>query len=65
MSKLLDDFLTEVKKYSAVELSKKSGVNPNTIYSWRHGTSIPNLESAELVADAMDMEFLLFDKEKP
>lgn len=63
MSRILDDFINEISKHSGMELSKKSGVNANTIYAWRNRKSVPSLEAAQIVANAIGMEFLLFNKE--
>lgn len=61
--KILDEFIEELKKHKQIELSKKSGVTQLQISRWKRGLSIPTLVNAQKVADAMGLEFLLFDKE--
>lgn len=60
---ILDDFINEIKKHTIKELAAKSGVHENTIYNWTKRKEIPTLINAQKVANAMDMEFLLFEKE--
>lgn len=62
-SKILNELIDEIRKRGAYEVSKKSGIPKSTIESWIYGKAIPSLTKAEQVADAMDLEILLFDKE--
>lgn len=55
-------FLDEIRKRNVNIISEKSGVSINTIYGWTSGMTTPKLTTAMKVADAMGMEFLLFDK---
>lgn len=61
--KLIEDFLTEVKKHDIYVLARDSGVSRITIANWIYKRNCPTLIKAQAVADAMGMEFLLFDKE--
>ena len=61
--KILNDFLTEIKRFGARKAAKKSGVGYTTILNWINGKFCPTLDNAQKVADAMGLEFLLFDKE--
>lgn len=58
---ILKDFIAEVKKFGVHKIAKISGVPANTIYEWTRGKNIPTLVNAQKVANAMGMEFLLFD----
>ena len=60
---LLEDFLNEIKKRGISAVARKSNVPLRTVQSWVYGQCVPSLVLAQKVADAMDMEFLLFDKE--
>ena len=60
--KILDDFISEVKKFGVKRVAKISNVPAVTIYNWIEKGSIPSLVNAQRVANAMGMEFLLFDK---
>ena len=62
--KILDEFIAEIRKFGAKKASQISGVPVNTIYEWTAGRKIPTLINAQKVADAMGLEFLLFDKEE-
>lgn len=61
--KILDTLLKEIRRRGAYAVSRKSGIPKSTIESWLYGKAIPSLTKAEKVADAMDLELLLFDKE--
>ena len=61
--KILDEFIAEIKKHKQIVLAKKSGVPQSQISKWKRGINIPTLVNAQKVADAMGLEFLLFDKE--
>lgn len=60
--KILDEFIAEIKKFGVTKASKISGVPRDTIFGWTHGKSIPTLTNAQRVANAVGLEFLLFDK---
>ena len=60
--KIVDEFIEEVKKYGAYKLSKKVDITFSTINNWMKGKGCPSLENAQMCADAMGLEFLLFDK---
>jgi DNA-binding phage protein len=60
--KILDDFISEIKKFGVHKVAKISGVPAWTIYEWTRGKHIPTLVNAQKVANAMGLEFLIFDK---
>jgi transcriptional regulator with XRE-family HTH domain len=60
--KLLYAFLAEIKKVGMAKVARMSGYSINTIQSWVYGRSVPSLLNAQKVANAIGMEFLLFDK---
>lgn len=59
---IVEEFLAEVKKFGVLKVSRLSGVNKGTIYKWIYGDTTPTLAKAQQVADAMGLEFLIFDK---
>ena len=61
--KILDEFIQEVKKFGQRRASELSGVALKTITNWCQGITTPTLVKAQKVANAMGLEFLLFDKE--
>lgn len=61
--KILYQLNEEMKKYGIRKLAKKAGFSENTLYNWTSGKSCPTVENAQAVANAMGMEFLLFEKE--
>jgi transcriptional regulator with XRE-family HTH domain len=61
--KIIDEFIKEVRKFGQKKASRLSGVPFETINNWCTGECIPRLDKAQKVADAMGLEFLLFDKE--
>lgn len=63
MPKVMVDFIAEIKKFGISKASRLSGVTVGTIWEWTAGKRIPTLVNAAKVADAMGLEFLLFDKE--
>lgn len=63
-TKILNDFIAEIRKHSVYGLARKSGVSVTAIESWIYEKSVPSLINAARVADAMGLEFLLFDKEE-
>lgn len=62
-NKLLDEFIREIKKFGISKVEKLSGINRNTISSWIRKKYIPTMDNAQKVANAMGLEFLLFEKE--
>lgn len=62
-AKILDDLLKEIRYRGAYAVSRASGVPKTTIESWLYGKAIPSLVKAAIVADAIGLELLLFDKE--
>lgn len=61
--KILEEFILEVKRFGVMNAARASGVSSATIKGWVHDKINPTLATAAKVADAMGMEFLLFDKE--
>jgi DNA-binding phage protein len=61
--KILEDFLQEIRKFGLTKVSRLSGVSIRTIGQWLYSDVMPTLDNAVKVADAMGLEFLLFDKE--
>ena len=59
---IIEEFLSEIKKYGIVQASRKSGVPIGTINGWVYEGRAPRLDNAQKVADAMNLEFLLFEK---
>lgn len=62
-NKLLDDFISEIKKFGISKAERLSGINRNTISAWIRKKYIPTMDNAQKVANAMGLEFLLFEKE--
>lgn len=62
-NKLIDDFITEIKKFGISKVSRLSGVKIGTISNWCRKKYIPTIDNAQKVANAMGLEFLLFEKE--
>lgn len=60
---ILDVFIDEIRKFGAYRAAKKAGIPKDTVYCWIYGKAIPTMTNAIKVADAMGLEFLLFDKE--
>lgn len=63
MERILEEFIYEIKKFGVSKVAKKSGVSVNTISKWVNGKRIPSLINAQKVANAMHLEFLIFDME--
>lgn len=61
--KILDEFIEEIRKVGVREVSRLSGVHEQTIYGWVLRKQSPLLTTAQKVANAMGLEFLLFDME--
>ena len=61
--KILDEFIAEIRRYGIAKVARASGVSSATIIGWVYQDVNPTLATAARVADAMGMEFLLFDKE--
>ena len=62
--KVLDEFIEEIKKFGVVRLAKKAGLNQPTISSWCCKKTTPSLVNAQKAANAMGLEFLLFEMEE-
>ena len=60
--RIIKEFYTEIRKYGIRKAARDSGVPLQTIRSWIYGKSVPSLSKAQKVADAMGLEFLLFEK---
>ena len=60
--KILEEFLFGVKKFGARKAARLSGVSFNTIKQWLYQGNIPTLVNAQKVANAIGLEFLLFEK---
>lgn len=60
--KLLEEFLAELRKFGVRKASKLSGVHEQTIYAWTQNRKEPKITTAQKVANAIGLEFLLFDK---
>jgi len=63
MNDINQEFLKEIKKFGIYKVANKSGVSVSTIKSWVYFNVTPSLINAQKVADAMGLEFLIFDKE--
>ena len=61
--KILDEFIAEIRRFGVKKVARLSNISYQTIYNWTQGRAIPTLTNAQQVADAMGLEFLLFDKE--
>lgn len=60
--KILEEFIAEIRKFGVRKVSRLSGVSEVTIYNWTQKRIIPTLTNAQKVANAMGLEFLIFDK---
>lgn len=60
--KVLDEFISEIRKFGAKKAADLSGVSVQNIYDWTNKRSIPTLINAQKVANAMGLEFLIFEK---
>ena len=60
--KIVEEFIAEIRKFGISKLSRMSGISRTTITKWLSGESSPTLVHAQQCADAMGLEFLLFDK---
>ena len=60
--KLLYELNAEMKKFGIQRLAKVSGFSQNTLYNWTSGKSVPTITNAQKVANAMGLEFLIFEK---
>lgn len=54
------DELCAAKKWTYYELSKRAGLAPNTIYSWKAKKSIPKVDMFEKISDAFGITLELF-----
>ena len=61
--KIVEEFVAEIKRFGVKKVSRLSGISSNTIYGWTQKRIAPTLQNAQKVADAMGLEFLLFEKE--
>ena len=61
--KILDEFIEEIKKFGVSNAAMLSGVSQPALWKWIEGKTIPTLVNAQKVANAMGLEFLLFDME--
>jgi hypothetical protein len=61
--KILKEFISEIKKFGRKKASRLSGVSYMAIVGWCNEKVIPTLINAQKVANAMGLEFLLFEKE--
>ena len=59
---ILNEFLNDINKFGVSKVARLSGVSSKTIYNWIYKITTPTLVKAQQVADAMGLEFLLFDK---
>ena len=62
-TKLMAEFIFEIKKFGIAKVSKLSGVARTTLTKWCAGEIVPTFVNAQKVANAMGLEFLLFEKE--
>ena len=62
-TRLLEEFITEIKKFGQHKVAYLSGVSRSTITLWCSKKAIPTIVNAQKVANAMGLEFLLFEKE--
>lgn len=60
--KILEEFIAEIRKFGVKKCSRLSGVSYDTIYNWTQKRAIPTITNAQKVANAMGLEFLIFDK---
>ena len=60
---IVQEFIKEVRKFGQRKASVLSGVPWRTIQGWCKEGRMPTLANAQRVANAMGLEFLLFEKE--
>lgn len=60
---IFDEFIAEIKKFGQLKAAKLSGVSQSAISKWVAKQAIPTLVNAQKVANAMGLEFLIFDME--
>lgn len=60
--KVLDEFIAEIKKYGVTRAAYASGISQATLWKWVGKQAVPTLVNAQVVANAIGFEFLLFDK---
>lgn len=58
----LDDFLEELKKFGVRKAARIVGIHEQTLYAWTQKRQEPRFTAAQKVANAIGLEFLLFDK---
>ena len=61
--KILDEFIEEIKNFGVSKAASLSGVSQAALWKWVSKETIPTLVNAQKVANAMGLEFLLFDME--
>lgn len=61
--KILDEFIKEIRSFGVSKASRLSGVPLPTLRKWVSKERVPTLINAQKVANAMGLEFLLFDME--
>ena len=59
---VIEDFLNQVRIYGLSMAARKSGVSFGTIAGWIYEGRAPRFDLVIRLADAIGMEFLLFDK---
>ena len=60
--KILDEFIAEIRKFGVNRAAKASGISQATLWKWVGKQATPTLVNAQVVANAIGLEFLLFDK---
>jgi transcriptional regulator with XRE-family HTH domain len=58
---ILDEFIKEIKEFGIYKAAKISGVSAYTLYNWTQKKAMPSLAKAQKVANAMGLEFLIFE----
>ncbi len=61
--KILEEFIAELKKFGIKKAAALCDIPAGTIYQWTAGNRIPTLVNAQKVANAMGLEFLIFNME--
>ena len=61
--KILDEFIEEIKNFGVSKAASLSGVSQAALWKWVAKETIPTLANAQKVANAMGLEFLLFEME--
>jgi transcriptional regulator with XRE-family HTH domain len=58
--KILCFLVEEMKKYGIRNIARKTGIAECTLRNWVSGKAVPTLSKAQIVANAMGMDFFLF-----